>query len=67
MKSMYEKLIGTRIKIVYQDGNNIGVSTGEVLGYDKATTSILLFEEKKFIQIYINLRNVHKIEEVASR
>jgi len=59
---MYKKLKNSRIKIVFSDGSGWGMSQGILTDYNEELQTLIIHDEKKGHDIYINAKKIHKLE-----
>lgn len=61
---MYSKLVGSKVKVVHRDGDNIAVTVGEVLEWDDDIKTLCVFREDRKRRIFINAAAIDKLEEL---
>lgn len=59
---MYDRLVGSRVKIVYNDDDKIFAVEGELLEWNSELKTLLIHNDRKDRDVYINSSVIHRIE-----
>ena len=59
---VYGRLVGSRIKIVYQDGDKVFSIKGELLDWNPDLKVLLIHNDLKHKDVYINASVIQRLE-----
>ena len=62
MIEIYEKLVGKRIKLVYDDGpGDVTITWGIVKEFDSETKTLVIENEVNGNKVFVQLSRIHKL------
>ena len=64
---MYEKLIGSKVKIVLRDGDKVSVYKGTILDYKSDIKTIELYNFKNHTRVFLNVLSIDKLQPLEER